>query len=483
MAERQKAERQLMHANIGSLPGDAAPIALPRERLISLRYALLRAATAGGAVAMGLIQTFVFARVLTPERFSIFIVVAATGYTLWLADLGLGNIAFVNLRGSYLAGTRNEPAARQATAVILFYALLAVAAALICFLVTLALPSSTLLGAFELALFLLYIALNLAWSSLRNISIAVDLFLFYERLELVRRVAVIVIMLAMLGGLPLGAFLIASNILWGAVFAIAAAKLAQRGVLASRLRGMPREFVTFIVANRRSIARSATGALSGVFIVTFPYYVVPLWFGLGAAPIILEVTFRIFRGSSVIFAAICDLAIAGQTRALAVRDAGRLVRTTLLVAGLCCVPAAIACAVLIVAGGPLFAFLLRTAATIPPAITPILVVLLLASILQIVAEALLQFTGFFRSLAYNGATVAAAMIAATVFAYAAGFDLVEFLALYAAIYAAGAVALTIAAVYGPIRAAAGEPADGRPLTGILKAIRSAPRSPASTPVR
>ena len=248
---------------------------------------------------------------MTPERFSIFIVVAATGYTLWLADLGLGNIAFVNLRGSYLAGTRNEQAARQATAVILFYALLAVAAALICFLVTLALPSSTLLGAFELALFLLYIALNLAWSSLRNISIAVDLFLFYERLELVRRVAVIATMLAMLGGLPLGAFLIVSNILWGAVFAIAAAKLAQRGALASRLHGMPREFVTFIVANRRSIARSATGALSGVFIVTFPYYVVPLWFGLGAAPIILEVTFRIFRGSSVIFAAICDLAIAG----------------------------------------------------------------------------------------------------------------------------------------------------------------------------
>ncbi|HJY16561.1 MAG TPA: hypothetical protein VJ353_02930, partial [Xanthobacteraceae bacterium] len=167
MAERQKVERYVMHANIGSLPEDAAPIALPRERLISLRYSLLRCATAGGAVAMGLIQTFVFARVLTPERFSIFIVVAATGYALWLADLGLGNIAFVTLRSSYLAGTRNEQAARQATAVILFYALLAVAAALICFLVTLALPSAALLGAVELALFLLYIALNLAWSSLR----------------------------------------------------------------------------------------------------------------------------------------------------------------------------------------------------------------------------------------------------------------------------------------------------------------------------
>jgi hypothetical protein len=472
-----------MHANIGSLPEDAAPTELPRERLISLRYSLLRAATAGAGVATGLIQTFVFARILSPERFSIFIVVAATGYTLWLADLGLGNIAFVNLRGSYLAGTRNEQAARQATAVILFYALLAVAAASICFIVTLALPSSTLAGAFELALFLLFIALNLAWSSLRNISIAVDLFLFYERLELVRRAVVIATILAMLGGLPLAAFLIGSNILWGALFAIAAAKLAQRGALASRLRGVPREFVTFMVANRHSIARSATGALSGVFNVTFPYYVVPLWFGLGEAPIILEVTFRIFRGACVIFAAICDLAIAGQTRALAARDVNRLVRTTLLVAGLCCVPAAIACALLIFAGGSLFAFLLRTAATIPHAITPILVVLLVASILQIVSEALLQFTGFFRSLAYNGAAVAVAMVAATVFAYAAGFDLVEFLALYAAIYAAGAVALTIAAVYGPIRAAASEPGDGRPFHGILRAIRSAPRSPAATPVR
>jgi hypothetical protein len=472
-----------MHANIGSLPEDAAPIELPRERLISLRYSLLRFATAGGAVAMGLIQTFVFARVLTPERFSGFIVVAATGYTLWLADLGLGNIAFVNLRGPYLAGTRNEQAARQATAVILFYALLAVAAAFICFFVTLALPSSTLAGAFELALFLLYIALNLAWSSLRNISIAVDLFLFYEKLEVVRRVVNIATMLSMLIGLPLSLFLIGSNVLWGVLFAIAAVKLAQRGALASHLRGIPREFVAFMISNRRSIARSATGALSGVFIVTFPYYVVPIWFGFGAAPIILEVTFRIFRGASVIFAAICDLAISGQTRALAARDVSHLVRTTLLVAGLCCVPAAIACALLIVASGSLFAFLLRTAATIPPAITPILVVLLVASILQIVSEALLQFTGFFRSLAYNGVAVAVAMIAATVFAYAAGFDLVEFLAVYAAIYAAGAVALTIAAVYGPIRAAAGEPDDGRPLHAILRAIRSAPRSPASTPVR
>jgi O-antigen/teichoic acid export membrane protein len=191
-----------------------------------------------------------------------------------------------------------------------------------------------------------------------------------------------------------------------------------------------------------------------VFSVTFPYYVVPIWFGLGEAPIILEVTFRIFRGVCIVLAAICDLAIPGQTRALAERDADRLVKTTLLVAGLCCAPAAIACALLIFAGGPLFTFLLRSAATVPHAIVPILVALLLTSVLQIVSEALLQYTGFFRRLAYIGAAVAVAMIVATLFAYLAGFDLVGFLAVYTAVYAAGAVSLTIAAVYGPIRAAA-----------------------------
>jgi O-antigen/teichoic acid export membrane protein len=439
--------------------GGAALIRRRRERLISLPYLLLRAATAGGAVAMGFVQTFVFARVLAPERFSIFIVVGAIGYTLWLAELGLPNILFVNLRSHHLARRRNEQAAREATAIVLLYEVIAVAAALVCFVAALAHPSSTFSGALELALFLLYITLNLAWTSLRSLSIAVDLFVFYESLDLVRRAVNITTMLAVLAGLPLVAFLIGSNVLWGILFAAAVSKLIGRGALSPQLSGSPHRLVSFLRSNRHSTARSSTSALSGAFVVLFPYYVVPMSFGLGAAPIVLEVTFRIFRGACVIFAAICDTAVPGQTSALAARDAGRLIRTTLLAAGLCTIAAAIACALLVFAGGPLFTFLLRSAATVPHAIVPILVVLLLASVLQIVSESLLQYTGFFRSLAYNGAAVAAAMLVATVLTYAAGLDLVGFLATYAAVYAAGALALTIAVLYGPIRAAAAEPGE------------------------
>src|ERR1700674_2367552 len=125
---------------------DAAPLSAdgtpdPAPRLISIPFLLLRVSTAGGAFAMGLVQTLVFARVLSPERFSLFILVGAIGYSLWLCDLGLAKILFVQLRSAHIAGKRDERAAAQATAVILFYVLLAVGGALVCFVFMSARPS------------------------------------------------------------------------------------------------------------------------------------------------------------------------------------------------------------------------------------------------------------------------------------------------------------------------------------------------------
>ncbi len=204
----------------------------------------------------------------------------------------------------------------------------------------------------------------------------------------------------------------------------------------------------------RSIARSGTFALSDIFIYTFPYYVVPWAFGLGAPIIILEATFRIFRGASVIYTAACDLAIPGQTRALAAHDAAKLVRTTLIAAALCSVPAAFACGLLIFASRQLFVFLLGSAATVPPTVTPILVVMLLANLVQMVAQSLLLHAGFFREISRIGSGVAVAMVVATAIAVVAKLTVVGFLGFYAAVYTAGAIYLAIAAYRGPILAAA-----------------------------
>ena len=433
-------------------PKESAPS--PARGLVSIPFLLLRVSTAGGAFATGFIQTLVFARVLTPDRFSLFILVGAVGYSLWLCDLGLAKILFVQLRTAHLAGKTDRQAAGQATAVTLFYVLLAAAGALVCFLIMASRPANSLLEAADFGLFFLYIGLNLAWVCLRSLSIAVDEYVFYEKLELVRRIGNVATILAMLIGLPFTAFLLASNLLWAVLVAAAVTRLLRRGAMAPRLRGFVGELAMFFQTNMRSIARSGTFALSDIFIYTFPYYVVPWAFGLGAPIIILEATFRIFRGASVIYTAACDLAIPGQTRALAARDAGKLVRTTLVAAALCCLPAAFACGLLIFASKQLFAFLLGTAATVPPTVAPILVVMLLANLVQMVAQSLLLHAGFFREISRICSGVAVAMVLATAIAVVAKLTIVEFLGVYAAVYAAGALYLAVAAYRGPILAAA-----------------------------
>src|ERR1700693_4946427 len=104
-----------------------------KQRMISIPFFLLRTTTAGAALVTGLLQTYVFAHVLSPQRFSIFILVAAFGYSLWLIDFGIVKILFVRLRARFLAGDRSDAVAGHATAVTLFYFGLVSTGALLCF--------------------------------------------------------------------------------------------------------------------------------------------------------------------------------------------------------------------------------------------------------------------------------------------------------------------------------------------------------------
>src|SRR5271163_4850586 len=101
------------------------------KRIISYPYMILRAATAGATLGAGLLQTFVFARVLAPERFSLFIFVAALGYSLYLADAGVVKVLFVTLRRRFLQDKPLGMIAGQATVLFVLYcALTALAAAI-----------------------------------------------------------------------------------------------------------------------------------------------------------------------------------------------------------------------------------------------------------------------------------------------------------------------------------------------------------------
>jgi hypothetical protein len=424
-----------------------------KQRMISIPFFLLRATTAGSALVTGLLQTFVFAHVMSPHRFSVFILVATIGYSLWLVDFGIVKLLFVRQRARFLAKDKSDTVAGHATAVVLFYFVLVASGAVFCFLFMAACTEASPREAAEFGLFFLFVALNLVWFALRNISIAVDEYVLFEALETGRRAAYFAGLAALYFGLPLLAMLVALNAVWAVVIGFCIKRMVARGALLLRVRGMAVRFRTFLRVNRTDLLHSGASAATEIYIWNYPFLIVSLLFGLGAPPIILDTTFKVFRGCAMVFGAVCDILVPRQTSALAERDGPMLVRATFVAAALCAVPAVIACLVLVFAGDALFALLLGNAATMPPATVPILIVLIGANLAQMVTQTVLTYNGFFKDVARIGLGVAAAMTGVGAFALYAHLDIVQFLQTYAAVYACGAVASVVLTVRGPIRLA------------------------------
>jgi O-antigen/teichoic acid export membrane protein len=207
-------------------------------------------------------------------------------------------------------------------------------------------------------------------------------------------------------------------------------------------------------ANRPELLRSGTYAGAELIVYNFPYLVVPLAFGLGAPTIVLDTVFKVFRGTTLIYAAGLDPLVPEQTRAFAARDVATLKRATLTAAVLTALPTLLLCLLLLLLGDQIFALLLGHAATVPSAAVVILVVLLIANMAQNVASCLLLHTGFFREIARVASFLVAAMAAMTALVLLTGLDITGFLAGYAVVYVAGAALYLYYVVRQPFRLAA-----------------------------
>jgi O-antigen/teichoic acid export membrane protein len=315
-----------------------------------------------------------------------------------------------------------------------------------------------MLQASEFGLFFVFSALNLVWFVLRNISIAFDDFLYFESLEAIRRCAHIAVLLAMLIGLPLLAFVVLANLIWAALIAMSVRRLMARGALSGSFRGVPNCLRVFFRRNRSELLRSGSFAASELYIYNCPYMLVPLAFGLGAPTIVLDTTFKIFRGAALIYSVGCDIAVPRQTRAFAEGDAVGLVRVTLLAFAVAALPTAIVCALLYFGADRIFALLLGHAVTMPIAAGPILIVLMAANIVQNFSTSLMIHTGFFRDMSRLAIFMAVLLTIVCAGAITAGLDIVGFLIAYTCVYVVGAIAFLALALYGPIQSARAKPA-------------------------
>jgi O-antigen/teichoic acid export membrane protein len=424
---------------------------LPLSGMVPWRYALLRGWTAGSALLAGLIQTFVFARVLEPDRFSLFLVVGALGVSMWLFDLGLPKILFVGLRSRFLKQEDTTPLAAHATALTLLYAALVGAGALACFVATPLVAKATWIGSAEFALFFLFAALNLPWFVLRNVSVAVDEFVYFETLDALRRVVFIALLFTLLGGLPLAAFVVLINASWAVLFTLAAKRLIARRALVPQFKGTLPRLRGFFRDNRASAWRTGIHAASEVYVHNVLYLVVPLAFGLGAPVIIIDTALKIFSGTVNLCSAACDLLVPRQSAAYAERDASTLMRATLMAIALCALPAFAVGAILLIDADFIFRLLLGHSAVMPWQITPLLLVLLGVAVAKSAPNFLLQHTGYFGAIARLAGLNAMVMTGAIAIALLFDLGLVWLFALYAAAFVTAAGFYLVAAFRGPIQ--------------------------------
>jgi O-antigen/teichoic acid export membrane protein len=421
--------------------------------LISLRYLLLRAWTAGGGLLAGLVQTFVFARVLDPERFSLFILVGALGVSMWLFDLGFSKIIFVHLRNRFLAGEETLDIGAQANAIAVLYAVAVAVSAVICALLMGLRPGMSLWHAAEFGLFFFFSAFNLTWFVLRNVCVAIDQYIYFETLEACRRVVYLGLMLAMLAGLPFSAFVILINVSWGVLIVLAGNRLIKRRALAPQLSGIVAHIRGFFREHRASALRTGTHAAGEVYFHSVLYLAVPLSFGLGAPTIVMDTGLKVFFGTLNLCSAACDLVVPRQTAGYSARDYRTVIRAKLLAMSLCALPALAIAALLLFDGKHLFALLLGHTAVMPATVTPILCVLLAAGVIKTPSNFLLQYTGHFKEIATLSIVNALLMTAAIGIGLVCHSGIVGLLAIYAAVFMAAALLYLGIAIRGPVRAA------------------------------
>ncbi|MFN3351742.1 hypothetical protein [Pseudorhodoplanes sp.] len=421
-------------------------------RFLSLPYLFLRATTAGGGLVGGLVQTFVFARILDPERFSIFILVGTLGIALWLSDIGLVKIIFVRMRAWLLGGA--QPGASvvwHATAIVILYFLLGIVSTILCFVGALAFGAGVY-GGLELALFFLFTAITLVWFALRNISLAVDDFIFFESMEATRRILHVGFMLATLPliGLPLMAFLVIANLIWVVLFVVMIARLSRKGALQPTVAGFPRHLRSFFRDNRKEVVQGGTYAVNEFYLYNFSYAIVPVAYGLGAPTIILDTLFKVMRGATVLYSAASDVALPRQTRAHNEGDRRTLILSTWMAAGLASLPGIVIGIALVFFSEPMFRLLLGNSAVMPKPIVDLMIVLLAANLIQTVSNFLLIHTGYFKVIARVSVLVSLAATLVAGIAIAVGADLTGFIRAFTAIYVASSLCYLTLALRGPL---------------------------------
>jgi O-antigen/teichoic acid export membrane protein len=404
-------------------------------------YLTLKMSNTALQLVFGILTTYVFLRVLSPNVFAAYILISAIGGYANLADLGCSNLIYVDIRKAYLDGHRLGigPALEEALGALLTYA----AVVLIVFSFISALIVTNVIenhGApFDLILYLLFWLLLLPWNIVRTTANAVDLYVPFEIIELMRRLLVTGFLIAVLAGLPVREYLIAINVAWGGCFILAAFYGrylfdefgADKGSIAAAVVRLYRDRLA-------SVKAAAAFNVSAFTIYVFPYFIIPGMSFSSDALIVFDTFYKVGRFGATIYRVAADAFLPIQTRAVhegRTRDLMLSVRTVLafqfvifLVGALC----------LLGGSDRIFPVLLNGKVEISQTIVLMMVAMLFLELIQLTLEVILINSGLFEPMAKLYATVVTALGVVALVSYLSELAFPTFLGAYVLVYGIGA---------------------------------------------
>ncbi|MBI5260647.1 MAG: hypothetical protein HY852_02370 [Bradyrhizobium sp.] len=403
-------------------------------------YLALKASNTAFQLVFGILTTYVFLRILSPDVFAAYILISAIGGYSSLADLGCSNLIYVNMRQAYLGGHHLGAAFEEALAALLTYCAVVL---LVLFVVSALIVADVIEnhGApLNLILYLLFWLLLLPWNIVRTAANAVDLYVPFEIIELIRRSLVTGFLVSLLTGLEVRQYLIAINVVWGGCFLVA----AFYGRRLFRKFGAGKESIGAAVVRLyrdrlASVKAVAAFNVSAFTIYIFPYFIIPAMSFPTNALVVFDTFYKVGRFGATAYRVAGDAFLPMQTRAVHEGRTRDLMSSVAKVMAFQFVIFLVGAICLLAGSNWIFPALLNGKVEISQAIVLMMVAMLFLELIQLTLEAILINSGLFEPMAKLYVAVVSALGTVALVSYLWAWSFPLFLGVYVLVYGIGAV--------------------------------------------
>lgn len=406
----------------------------------TLAYLSLKLLNAALTMIWGFALTAIMVRAVGITEYARYVLVAAVGIYLSAADFGVSFLIYSRLREAFLKADVSP--LREPVAAALSLYVLVTGAAVLLFVPLggwLLPPGETDFVA--LVLFFCISALNLPWLMVRAMGNAVDKYMVFELLDVLRRVAHTgLISLMLMGVSPTTVFLLCC-LVWLACYAFAFTSLRRSiGVSYRELFVVNRSgFRAFLIEFGSKVRPSLVFSLTEFGIYSFPYFYVPAIFGHGAAIVIFDLFSRFFRAAITANQVASGGLLPQITHAYHLGNRSSLVRALSISLLLSLAASICLAAVVIAAGGVIFPLLLDGQGTVSSTVAASIVIVTIANALQNTAGNFIVNVGLIHLAQRLAVILGAAMFVAAAASYWLGLTLDNFILTYAIVYLLGSL--------------------------------------------